>query len=164
MFPLTKRKLIRGAQAHVAAGLGIGADYVADKKILCAPFDGRIETYWGKQGGNWLRLYRANGDKIEFAHLQNYIKKNGMVKEGEPIAITGNTGQVTTGPHLHIQIFNQGKRLDPESYLWETSMPQIITQAKGSELRIVLKAADKVEWESLCKVFGKDPSKIDETV
>jgi murein DD-endopeptidase MepM/ murein hydrolase activator NlpD len=165
MFPLKERKLIRGFQAHIKAGLGSAADYVADKDTLYAPFSGRIETYWGKEGGNWSRQLCENGDRIEFGHLQSYIKKNGMVKEGDPIAITGNTGSLTTGPHLHIQIFNkQGKRLDPETYLWETSMPQIITQAKGAERRIVIRTANKVEWESLCKVFGKDPSQIDETV
>jgi hypothetical protein len=126
MFPLKNRKLIRGFQAHIKAGLDGAADYVADKDILYAPFNGRIETYWGKQGGNWLRLIRDNGDKLEFAHLQSYIKRDGMVKEGEPIAITGSTGILKPGappykPHKHIQIFNsKGDRLDPETYNWNS--------------------------------------------
>lgn len=119
MFPLKKRQLIRGANAHVKAGLGIGADYVANYDMFYIPFDGVVETYYGKEGGNWLRLTRPNGDKIEFAHLSQYAARDGAVKEGQPGGVTGNTGSITTGPHLHIQIFNkQGKRLDPETYPW----------------------------------------------
>lgn len=125
MFPLAQRNLIRGAAAHVAAGLGIGTDHVARYVELFAPFDGdTVSTFSGVQGGNWLRLKRPNGDVIEFAHLDRYIKKTGITKMGEVLAITGNTGQVTTGPHLHTQIFRNGQRIDPDKYLWNTvAMP-----------------------------------------
>lgn len=120
MFPLKQRTLIRGCQAHIAAGLGCGADYVASIGTdVFAPFDGVIETYYGTQGGNWSRLIRPNGDKIEQGHLSAYVVKSGAVKVGQLIAKTGNTGTVTTGPHLHIQIINSGTRLDPEKYLWD---------------------------------------------
>src|SRR3990167_3816779 len=64
MFPLKERKLIRGFQAHITAGLGGAADYVADHIPLYAPFDGVIQTYFEVGGGNWLRLTRSNGDKL----------------------------------------------------------------------------------------------------
>lgn len=107
--------MIRGSQAHVDAGLGKGADYVAEYIPMYAPCDGEGSTFQGLQGGKWYRLRRPNGDILEFAHLSSYVKL-GNVKEGDLIAITGNTGQVTTGPHLHIQIFRNNKRLDPEEY------------------------------------------------
>ena len=119
MFPLKARKLIRGFQAHINAGLGGAGDYVADKTPLFAPFSGKLETYYGNEGGNWARLTRANGDKIEMAHLSKYLQTGGQVSQGEQIAITGNTGSITTGPHLHLQIIQKGKRLDPEKYNWE---------------------------------------------
>lgn len=148
-FPLKQRTLIRGFQAHVNAGLGGAADYVAQYVPLYAPFDGTIETYFGQQGGNWSRLIRSNGDKIEHAHLSKYLVKWGQVKEGQHIAYTGNTGQITTGPHLHIQIFRNNVRLDPELYPWtmttipiiavnapqgllETAIPRIEQYLKGS--------------------------------
>lgn len=119
MFPLRKRKLIRGIQAHINAGLEGAADYVANKDELFLPFDGIVKRYYGKQGGNWLRLTRANGDKIEMAHLDKYLIPNGGYEEGTKGAFTGNTGQLTTGPHLHIQIIDKnGNRLDPEAYDW----------------------------------------------
>ena len=115
MFPLKYKQLIRGCQAHIDAGLGGAADYVANYVNLYAPFDSKIETYFGPQGGNWLRLTRSNGDKLEFAHLSEY-KATGDCKQGDLIAVTGNTGQITTGPHLHVQIFVGGQRVDPEKY------------------------------------------------
>lgn len=107
MFPLVKRQLIRGYQAHIKAGLGGAADYEANYVPLYAPFNGKIETYWEKTGGNWTRLIGDNGDKIEMAHLSHYLVKSGKVSEGQLIAITGNSGSITTRPHKHIQIINK---------------------------------------------------------
>lgn len=125
MFPTKLRKTIRGCQAHINAGLGCGLDTVASVGTeLFAPFDGKLETYYGNQGGNWARITRINGDVIEMAHLSKYVVKSGNVKAGQLIAYTGNTGSVTTGPHLHIQIIRDGKRLDPETYNWEDGITQ----------------------------------------
>jgi hypothetical protein len=125
MFPLQQRKLIRGASAHIAAGLGAAADYQANYVDLFLPFDGRIERFGGPsfEGGYWLRLIRPNGDKLEFAHLSKYLVANGTYKAGTLVAHTGNSGTITSGPHLHVQIFNSaGKRLDPEKYDWQSKI------------------------------------------
>ena len=118
MFSLKKRQLIRGCKEHKQAGLGCGADYMAHYVNLYAPKNGIGSTFYGPQGGNWYRLRLEDGTRIEFAHLSKYLKL-GKVKEGDLIAITGNTGSVTTGSHLHVQIFKNNKRLDPEKYLWD---------------------------------------------
>lgn len=137
MFPLKQRKLIRGCAAHINAGLSCGADYVANYVELKAPFDGTLSRFQGTQGGNWSRLIRSsNGDTFEFAHLDRYIKPNGAVKAGEIIAITGNTGQITTGPHLHVQMFRDGVRLDPEKYNWEDAiLPPMSCEVEKEEIR-----------------------------
>jgi hypothetical protein len=123
MFPLKERKIIRGAAAHVKAGLGVATDYEAVYVIDSVPFDGVLKNYWGTEGGNWCRLTRPNGDKIEMAHHSKYLLKSGPVKEGQAMAVTGNTGAITTRPHLHIQIIDKyGKRLDPEKYNWNSSL------------------------------------------
>jgi hypothetical protein len=46
----------------------------------------------------------------------------------------------------------------------KNKMPQISSQAKGAERRIVLQAASPEEWTALCAIFGKDPNSVDETV
>lgn len=43
-------------------------------------------------------------------------------------------------------------------------MAQIKTQGKGASRRIILEAGSVTEWQSLCKVFGKDPSLVEEDV
>lgn len=121
------RKLVPGFRAtsmgHVLSGLGKGADYIADYVNLYAAFDGTILLFQEWSGGNWIRVTRPSGDRIEAAHLHRYLVKNGQkVKEGELIAITGNTGKITTHPHLHLQVFVNNKRIDPETYDWKETI------------------------------------------
>lgn len=122
MFPLKNKILIRGVKEHLKAGLGAAADYRAVMEGFKIPFDGVAFRFREKTGGNWLRITRPNGDKVELAHLNSYLVSDGNVREGQNGGITGNTGTVTSGPHLHLQIINKaGKRLDPEKYNWESN-------------------------------------------
>lgn len=117
-FLLNTKQLNRGAAEHIAAGLGAGADYEAHYQDLFAPFDTTITNIsTGVQGGKWIWFNDKNGNSIQCAHLDHYyVNKGDVVKEGTRIAQTGNTGSITTGPHLHVQILKDGTRLDPETY------------------------------------------------
>lgn len=172
MFPLKQRKLIRGAKAHVLAGLGIGADYVASVGTpLYAPFDGVISIPYGasllwrfNQGGKWIRLTRSNGDILEFAHNSNWALIGGAVEYGMIIAFTGNTGKITTGPHCHIQIFVKGKRVDPEQYNWGTeSSLDVVRKSINGHFQDVFGKMPTVEENSyyLARINDKDISTED---
>lgn len=53
-----------------------------------------------------------------YKHCGSLLKKVGdAVKAGEAIALVGNTGEKTTGPHLHFEIWNKGRALDPSKYI-----------------------------------------------
>ena len=39
------------------------------------------------------------------------------MKAGEVIAYSGNQGQLSTGPHLHFELWYQGEPVDPQSYI-----------------------------------------------
>jgi murein DD-endopeptidase MepM/ murein hydrolase activator NlpD len=40
-----------------------------------------------------------------------------VVKAGDVIAIVGSTGELSTGPHLHFEIWREGKSLNPKDYI-----------------------------------------------
>jgi murein DD-endopeptidase MepM/ murein hydrolase activator NlpD len=40
-----------------------------------------------------------------------------FVSTGEIVAIIGNTGELTSGPHLHLELWHQGKPVNPEDYM-----------------------------------------------
>ena len=62
-----------------------------------------------QHGQNLVSIYK---------HCGSLLKKEGdTVKAGEAIALVGNTGEKTTGPHLHFEIWNRGRALDPSKYI-----------------------------------------------
>jgi murein DD-endopeptidase MepM/ murein hydrolase activator NlpD len=58
-----------------------------------------------KHGYNYVSVYKHNG---------NLLKKQGdFVKSGEVIASVGSTGELTTGPHLHFELWSNGYAVNP---------------------------------------------------
>ncbi len=56
---------------------------------------------------NYMTIQHSNGEFSQYAHLKHngsLVKLGDKVKQGQPIALSGNTGFTTT-PHLHFQIF-----------------------------------------------------------
>lgn len=83
-----------------------------------------VATLYGPQGGNTAYITCPNNKRLfRLMHLQKPAKV-GIYKEGQIIAVVGNTGANTTGPHLHLDISKNGtlnlKDLNnfenPESY------------------------------------------------
>lgn len=73
-------------------------------------------------GGNYIRIDHGNGYQTRYLHLKKdslKVKKGDIVKKGQVIATMGETGQVT-GVHLHFEIRQSGKSIDPEPYLLGT--------------------------------------------
>jgi murein DD-endopeptidase MepM/ murein hydrolase activator NlpD len=53
-----------------------------------------------------------------YKHCSLLIKKEReRVLQGELIALSGNTGEITTGPHLHFEVWKNGKPIDPKEIL-----------------------------------------------
>lgn len=127
-FPIYKRKLIRGFNEHINSNLGGAADYTAPIGTpIYSPFYGTIYQFHEEKGGTWIGIKREDGMRFEFAHLSKYAVVNGAkVVPGQLIAISGNSGTETTGPHVHHQIINaKGERIDPEHYYFATNIPLI---------------------------------------
>lgn len=97
-------------------GVDIAAD--ADESILSV-LDGTIilSTYTAETG--YLIGIQHNQDLISvYKHCGSLLKKEGdKVKGGEVIALVGNTGRQTTGPHLHFELWHKGRAVNPEKYI-----------------------------------------------
>jgi hypothetical protein len=125
LFPLKHREIIRGCEAHKAAGLGCATDYEADYEPIYAPIAGTIWRFIDGPGGNWVALAGKDGRLYEFAHLDHYTLPNGPVNAGDIIGISGNTGTLTSGKHLHVQIKDsKGRRLNPLPILARADLPK----------------------------------------
>jgi len=73
---------------------------------------------WGIETGHVLVVQHKNDLISVYKHNSSLLKKAGdYVKAGDPIAIIGNSGEFTTGPHLHFEIWYKGIPLNPADYL-----------------------------------------------
>ncbi|MCR5789752.1 MAG: M23 family metallopeptidase [Lachnospiraceae bacterium] len=76
-----------------------------------------VRAGWGAGYGYCVYIQHPNGMMTRYGHLKNVLVKSGQtVRQGERIALSGNTG-VSTGPHLHFEILVNGSQVNPLNYL-----------------------------------------------
>ncbi len=77
-----------------------------------------ITATYSKSAGNWVVIQQDDGTVAKYMHMQNglNVKAGQTVKAGQQLGKVGNTGQ-STGAHVHIQIEQNGKAIDPLSYM-----------------------------------------------
>ena len=77
-----------------------------------------VFSEWTSGTGFVIIIEHLNGLTSIYKHNSSIIKTQGdRVVTGEIIAFTGNTGELTTGPHLHFELWYQGEPVDPQSYI-----------------------------------------------
>ncbi|AKH43352.1 murein DD-endopeptidase MepM/ murein hydrolase activator NlpD [Altererythrobacter atlanticus] len=97
---------------------------------IYAANDGRVE-FSGRNGGhgNYVRIGHGSGLATGYSHMSRIAVKNGtQVKRGQVIGYVGSTG-LSTGPHLHYEMYRNGKTVDPSSVSFVTR-----AQLAGHEL------------------------------
>ncbi|MBV6484302.1 MAG: hypothetical protein KFKLKKLM_00798 [Flavobacteriales bacterium] len=97
-----------------------GIDLVAPKnEVIKATLDGTvIFAEWTSETGYVIQLQHANNLISIYKHNSVLHKKQGdKVKAGDVIAIVGNTGELSSGPHLHFELWYNGIPLNPEEYI-----------------------------------------------
>lgn len=72
---------------------------------------------WGSGYGYVVYINHEDGRQTRYGHLSKVLVKAGQtVKQGDKIALSGNTG-VSTGPHVHFEILINGSQVNPLKYL-----------------------------------------------
>ena len=97
-----------------------GIDLVAPKnEVIKATLDGTvIFAEWTSETGYVIQLQHANNLISIYKHNSVLHKKQGdKVKAGDVIAIVGNTGELSSGPNLHFELWYNGIPLNPEEYI-----------------------------------------------
>ena len=81
--------------------------------------DGRvIFAEWTAETGYVIIIKHSYGLISAYKHNASLSKAQGeMVRAGEVIATAGNTGEFTTGPHVHFELWNEGNPVDPSEYI-----------------------------------------------
>ncbi len=98
----------------------IGVDIMAAKNTpVKAILDGVvIAADWTVETGNTLAIQHANNVISFYKHNSALLKKAGdIIKAGEAVAIIGNTGTLSSGPHLHFELWHNGEAVDPSTYI-----------------------------------------------
>jgi murein DD-endopeptidase MepM/ murein hydrolase activator NlpD len=73
---------------------------------------------WSLSTGYTIVVQHAHNLISVYKHNSSLLKKEGdHVSAGEPIAIIGNTGELSTGPHLHFELWYNGSPINPEDYI-----------------------------------------------
>lgn len=77
-----------------------------------------IQASWTAEEGHVLFIQHAGNLVSVYKHNSVLFKKVGeQVKAGEDIGIVGNSGELSTGTHLHFELWFKGAPVDPEHYL-----------------------------------------------
>jgi len=96
-----------------------GIDWaVAKGTAVYASSGGKVtKAGWGSGYGYVVYIQHPDGKETRYGHLSKVLVSPGQtVKQGDKIALSGNTG-VSTGPHLHFEILVNGSQVNPFNYL-----------------------------------------------
>ncbi len=97
-----------------------GVDIVAPKdEPIKAVMEGTvILASWTQDSGYVIGIQHDNQLLSFYKHNSILLKKVGeFVKTGDPIAIIGNSGEYTDGPHLHFELWYKGNHVDPLAFV-----------------------------------------------
>tara|TARA_R110001583_G_scaffold27778_1_gene99005 strand:+ start:36268 stop:37137 length:870 start_codon:yes stop_codon:yes gene_type:complete len=94
----------------IAVEMGTPVKSVADGTVIFAE--------WTAETGNVIIVRHESGFISIYKHNTALHKHQGdLVKSGEVIASAGNTGEYSTGPHLHFELWNEGYPVNPTNYI-----------------------------------------------
>jgi murein DD-endopeptidase MepM/ murein hydrolase activator NlpD len=117
--------ILAPAEGFVTQGFDLsrrhfGIDYAVKRGTpVYAATDGYVVfAEWTYDDGNMIILSHGGGYLTVYKHNQLLLRSShAFVKRGELIAQSGSTGQTSSGPHLHFEVWKDGLPQDPQEYL-----------------------------------------------
>jgi murein DD-endopeptidase MepM/ murein hydrolase activator NlpD len=97
-----------------------GVDLVAgpNEGVLAIAKGTVILSTWSMETGYTIAIQHEDGFLSVYKHNSKLLKGQGeFVNTGDVIAIIGNSGELTTGPHLHFELWHHGASVDPTKYI-----------------------------------------------
>lgn len=97
-----------------------GTDIAATpNESVLSVLDGTVVfSSYTAETGYVIGVQHNQGYMSIYKHLGSLLKREGdKVKGGEAIALIGNTGSLSTGPHLHFELWDKGRAVNPENYI-----------------------------------------------
>ena len=130
---------------------------------IYAATDGTV-NYAGRNGGygNFVRIRHAGGLSTGYAHMSRIAVRNGeSVSRGQVIGYVGSTG-LSTGPHLHYEMYRNGQTIDPSSVRFVTRAQ--LSGAQLANFREQLVRLQMVEAGAALTQLAPDPSQTADPV
>ena len=97
-----------------------GIDLVAkEKSRISSVLDGTvIISHWTSETGYVIAIQHKNDYVSLYKHNSLLLKEVGdFVNAGDHVAIIGNSGELSSGPHLHFELWHKGTPVNPEDYI-----------------------------------------------
>lgn len=97
-----------------------GVDVIAAKnEVIKSALEGTvIIATWTAETGHIIQIQHANNMISVYKHNSVLLKEAGdHVKAGDEIAIIGESGELSTGPHLHFELWYNGNPINPEEFI-----------------------------------------------
>ncbi|WAT19343.1 M23 family metallopeptidase [Aurantiacibacter sp. MUD11] len=130
---------------------------------IYAATDGTV-NFAGRNGGygNFVRIRHSGGLATGYAHMSRIAVRNGeQVRRGQVIGYVGSTG-LSTGPHLHYEMYRNGQKIDPASVRFVTRAQ--LSRSEMANFREQLVRLQMVEPGAALSDLPPDPSQAEEPV
>lgn len=118
VFPPVEGFLTRGFDARSGH---YGVDWAVEEGTVVRSIGNGYVIFadWTQAGGFVIIVQHTDGYLSVYKHNQRLLKQVGdRVRDREAIALSGNTGEITTGPHLHFELWRYGLAQDPLNYFF----------------------------------------------
>jgi len=118
IFYRPTRGLLSGHFEPAKKHYGVEITANPDESVM-AVSDGTVVVSTYTVDAGYLIEIQHNRDFISvYKHCGSLLKKQGdRVKGGDVVALVGNSGTQTTGPHLHFELWHEGMAVNPEKYI-----------------------------------------------